>query len=82
VKPWFALFCVGLALWTGGWVLIDWVLNSAVYQGMEAPVWLLQVPFSPAVVYVSGWHAYQIGFIQCHIALVIFVYAVAKLIGA
>jgi len=79
MKCWLALFSIGLLLWTWGWILIDWVLNKAVYQGMEAPFWLLQLPLTTTVVYVTGWHAYQIAFIEAHIALVMLVYALLKL---
>jgi len=82
VNLWLLLLGLGLLLWTTSWILVDWVLNGAVYWGMESPFRLIQIPFNPQVIYVSGWHAYQIGFIQCHVALIILVYAVAKLMGA
>jgi sensor histidine kinase YesM len=81
MKRWLLLLCFGIALWTASWILIDWVLNFAIYHGMEAPLWLFQVPFSSQVIYVSGWHAYQLAFYQCCIALVLLVYTLVKLIS-
>lgn len=79
MKRWLALFCFGLLLWTWSWILLDWVLNKAVYEGMTEPFWLFQMPFATSVVYVTGWHAYQIAFIEAHIALIILIYAWVKL---
>jgi len=69
----------GLIWWVTGWVCIDWVLNYSVYHGMTE-LWLIQVPFTSTDVVTSPWQAYFLSFIQIHVALVLLIYGMKKVL--
>ncbi len=70
---------LGLVWWTTGWVCIDWVLNYSIYHGMT-DLWLIQVPFTSIDVVTSPWQAYFLSFVQIHVALVLLVYGMKKVL--
>jgi hypothetical protein len=70
---------LGLIWWVTGWVCIDWVLNYSVYHGMTE-LWLIQVPFTSIDVVASPWQAYFLSFIQIHVALVLLIYGMKKVL--
>jgi len=73
LKPLFLAFA--MFTWTTQIVLLDWVFNDALYRGMEAPLWIFQIPLGGKVFYLSTWHAYLYTIFMLHVSLVLMLYA-------